>query len=358
MLILLYYLSTHWGLDKLPSNFDTLKELVPYETTEHIAKQSEDYRRELFQIPLVRRLLEQSAKHDASQDSTDEAIGYLQTIIQPRKPMLMARSLVQTLYGTAPTQQFAAFTRGKSDVSSRGEQGHRSRAGRYKKREIKLQHVPETNEELDQTFIEDMSAAALPQYAQSLSYEHDLAVDSLIISELGKAAKGSGSSAFTDSSGNVHDRGCFATTGSAAGTANNFMKGIIVAKGECKKNHFVPDCLLIHTELETLALQEANFHNYEVFREYADYNTGMIRNVLGLDIIVTDQDLSATFGTNANSKQGIMFDKSQFLWMYMRRDKMMVSYDRKENLGQGLSFSSRLGFAYGDVSRACKMTLG
>ena len=340
--------------------FEKLKNLIPYETTQHVAKHDSSYLERLKNIPVVKRSLE-IAKQSAGQDTLTDEVAYLDKIIQPRKPDLVMRMIPNMMFSTEPTQQFGAFTRGKAQRSARGEQGFTSRAGRFEKRKIDLQITAENRETLDQEFIEDMSASVIPNYMQSLSYEHDQIVDSDILAEIMKvtdaAAGDTSTTTFTDSAGNVHKRGPFKTTTVDANWATTAVDYLLTAKKKAKKYHIHPNAVLINTDLECEMLKNNHFKSLDYFREYADYRMGTIRGILGLDIFVTDQRfLKADDGTDISSKTAIMFEKENFLYMFMRRDKMMTSFQHRETLETGLSYSSRYGFAFGDTSRCVVMT--
>ena len=344
-------------------NFEKYAKLIPFETTEHMWEHSSEYRDSILNSNWGPKF--QQMRHDASQDADPKLREFSPLTIKERIPMPIGRDLVDIMPVTKPTTQYTFIKRAEpSNKSARGEQGYNTRGSRHKYLDLKLGDPIENNDQLDQQKIEDIEPSNVPSIWQGMYEEHRLDVSQACLDAIRNVGENTYTSAsgkhtlvsYTDPSGNVHDSGMFVYP--MAGD-KPVADDIIAAWGQANTLNIYPDCMLMSYATHAALAQDDEFKSFDYFRDSANYeNPGpggaIISNVMGMNVFVTNQAIAKqTGGSDTGSRDHpiYMFEKSQFVIGAMRRDEMVVNTERKEGLGQGLSISSRYGFALKDPSR-------
>ena len=322
---------------------------TPVETTNHSWKSNEGYRNSLLNDKKWGSFFASKIKHDVSQDTLIGEIDFSSMFVPPRTHTLIGRELIPVINVTEPTTKFPVMLTkdlGHTTKQGKGLTSYASRTGRLTYKELKIQDAYNTADRVNQDFLEDAQSGVLTYYWQELHRAHKEEISQLFLDQItGVATSGSA----TDPSGNVYT----GNTATAFTAGQNFsLDSLIEGWTECQKLNFMPDCLLLNPAALSVLLKDNDFKSNEYMQEYANYDSGMISSILGMNIFVSNQIASSA----ANNKRCWMFEKDQFAVCAMRRDEMITNIEDNEKMEQGLSISSRLGFAYKDPSRCVVLT--
>ena len=319
------------------------------ETTNHSWKHDESYRNALLQNKKWGAFFAEKVKHDVSQDTLIGEIDFSSMFVPPRTHNLIGRELIPVINVTEPTTKFPVMLTsdlGKTTKQGKGLTSYASGTGRLTYKELKIGDSYNTADRVNQEFIEDAQMGALTYYWQELHRAHKQTISQLFLDQItGVATSGTA----TDPSGNVYTGNtATAKTASQAFSLDSLIEGWT----EAQTLKFMPDCLLLNPVALSTLLKDDDFKSNEYMQEYANYDSGMISSILGMNIFVSNQ-----IPSNANNnKRCWMFEKDQFAVCAMRRDEMITNIEDNNILEQGLSISSRLGFAYKDPSRCVVLT--
>ena len=321
---------------------------TPGDYTTHSAFQSSDeYKAMLFASRWAKPFEQLQEWHNAnkqthniSQDTTPGEVDFTTLLVPAKTPELIGRELVTIIPVSVPQIQIPVFHVGKSGKSARGEQNFTSRTGRMTYIIAKLTEDVNTADTVDQTFIEDIQMGMIQYYWQELTRAHRQEVSQMFIDFVLPALS---AGTHTDPSGNSYKTvaGQIATTTTAV-AKENALDLITDAVTYARTQNWMPDCLVLTYEMLAVFLKSDDFKSHDFFRDMANYNTGMISSLFGMKVYVTNQK---------SGKHFWMFEKAQYACAIMRRDEMITNIDNNPTLTQGLSISSRFGFAYRDASR-------
>ena len=114
------------------------------------------------------------------------------------------------------------------------------------------------------------------------------------------------------------------------------------------KQKWTPDCVVMSWDAQAKFLKSRDLKDRDFFRDMANYNTGMMTSVYGLQFFVSNQLSGDRFW---------MFEKNNYAVATIRRDELIVNLEENRNQEQGLSISSRYGFAYRDAARVIQGTV-
>ena len=271
-----------------------------------------------------------------AQDDIPGLIEFTTDLVSARRPMNNGRQLVRYRPMRGPLEKFMVAKKGKASKSARGEANYASKGGRIGYKEIKITDHIEVSDSVDLQHKEDTQGVAVSEAAQELSKIYDEQESQLCVSQITEIA--TGTTSHTDDSGNVSTRNAFtfSDTSGTIPTANH----IIGAHGKALTENIYPDTLLITTAIHTDLMKDSAFQDADIFRSYADYDSGRLMRFMGMDVFVTNQ---AT-GTDTD-KKAWLFERSECVVYGVRRDKLMVTYEDKPNLADGILYSGRYGFA-------------
>lgn len=348
------------------------------ETTEHMYRYNEDYRKDMMETHLGRAIIAHSQAHaafreelkskpwdprakmdpfelgaqlDVSEHQIQQGsqlpgqIDFSPMIIPARDVELVGAMLANEKMVTIPETDLYASTLGKSEKTARGRRGQNSRTGRLSKLKLTLQEEYETADELDLNFREDSQPATLPFFWRELGRTHMRDRSQRYIDWI--VGVGTGTGTYTDPSGNAHSRGAF-TKGGITKTPD----GLIDIRAACVAENFTPDCLMIHNDVYHALLKSDDFKDRDVFREYANYSDGMLTKFMGMTIFPTNQ----ITGT-ADKSKGWAFKKEYFLHVALRRNALVNTWRVPGKTGaEGMSISSRHGAAILDPTRCLVAT--
>jgi len=289
--------------------------------------------------------------HDISVDNLPDEINFTTDIVPPRTPELIGRELMPIMPVTQPTTKFPVFSRGRSSKSARGQQDYRSSAGKMEYRVVTLQDSWNTADTVDQDFLEDIQPGIIQEYWGELTRAHRELVSENFVEYIvgGKTAAEStkrvGTGTFTDGSGNTQPKGIDETS-VTLGTLDALIEGLTKAR----QKFWRPDTILMDWVQMGAMLKNSNFQNADYFREYANFDEGMINSVLNMNIMVSDQIPTALSG------YVWMFEKNRYACAAIRRDELITNLRDDGTLSQGLSISSRYGFAHKDGSAIVRLS--
>ena len=327
--------------------------------------QDEAHRREIFGHKHWGKALTKMAnlylgKHDIQTGDLPGLIDFTSMIVPPLVPELIGRELMPIKPVTEPVTRFPVFEKGKSSKTARGLNDYRSTSGKMVYKDLKLQNSWSTSDKVDLDFLEDIQPAMINEYWSELYRAHrELVSLNFIKAITGATYNGSGgpkdTGSWTDASGNTHKRSKLSDSGeSGLGTAFTFAKLIGEVMGQRKVN-INPNCMLTSWTVMGTFLIDDQFMSNDYFREYANYNKGMIDSLLGMNIYVSTQLAEAEGGTSEET--AYLFPKERFLCAAIRRDELVTNIRDDNTLEQGLGISSRYGFAAKDGSTALKWQL-
>ena len=313
---------------------------TPVETTLHKWETSDEYRSLLMNSRWGEHF-EHLAKHNISQDNLPGEINFLTSIVPPRTPDLIGRDMCPIVNVTEPTTRFPVLGVGATGRSARGEQNYLSAGGRISYKNLTLQDSWNTNDTVDQDFIEDIQSGLIQYYWNELYRIHRENISQEFIDFLCPTLTAGNK---TDPSGNSYTIESWQIE--AAKTAD--MAGLLKTWQAAKENHINPDTLLCNYDYLSRLLQAEDFRSNELFQSMADYKNGSIGSILGLNIYASTQVPTGKYW---------VFEKQEYAIAGMRRDEMITNLQDNSQISNGLSISSRYGFAYRDPSRVMMATL-
>ena len=319
-----------------------------YTTAQAIAS-SAGYRKMICNSKAMREYAE-TVGNAISQDDIPGLIEFTTDLVSARRPMLVGRQLVRYRPMRGPLEKFMVAAKGKTSKSARGEANYASKGGRISYREIKITDTVETSDSVDLQHKEDTQGVAVSEAAQELSKIHDEEVSRLCVDTVTKIPTG-GTNSTADLSGNVIARGAFTKTASAALDAD----GIIEGHGTALAENIYPDTMLMNAATHTLLMKDESFQDADIFRSYADYDNGRLMRFMGMDVFVSNQIDSNISNVN---KKVWLFERNECVIFGVRRDKLMVTYEDRPNLADGILYSTRYGFAHRSPDRMVVLTGG
>ena len=326
---------TSQEMARLQEQFEFMLE-KPIETTNHAWNNNvNDYQKQLLGDRRWGQHFRKLQGHAISQDNLPGEINFTTLLVPPKVPELIGRDLCPVLPVSEPTQKIPVFTKGESGESARGEVNSHSGSGRMSYINATLQESWNTSDTVDQDFLEDIQMGMIQYYWQELTRAHREQVSKNFIDFVCPVLTAGNK---TDPSGNAYTIASSQVRGAAHASLDVFTDLYTAAK----KDNWVPDCCVMTYEAQANFMKSNDFKSHDFFREFANYNNGMLSALYGMKIFVTNQ-LS---GSNM-----WIFQKDQYAIATMRRDEMIVNLDDNKKLEQGLGISSRYGFAYRDASR-------
>ena len=315
----------------------------PVYTTAQAIVNSAGYRKMICNSKAMREYAEMVG-NAISQDDIPGLIEFTTDLVAARRPMNVGRQLVRYRPMRGPLEKFMVAKKGKASKSARGGANYASKGGRIAYKEIKITDHLEVSDSVDLQHKEDTQGVAVSEAAQELSKIYDEQESQLCIDEIVRipdtAATTNTNS--TDLSGNVEGRNAFTfTSSSGKATANK----VVEAHGAALAQNIYPDTLLVSTAVHTDLMTDSAFQDADIFRSYADYDNGRLMRFMGMDVFVSNQIGEDAHATGKGQKIAWLFERNECLVYGVRRDKLMVTYEDKPNLADGILFSGRYGFA-------------
>ena len=230
---------------------------TPYETTAHMWQESEDYKSTIMNSRWGSHFEELSKlyadkpieKHNIAQDNLPGEINFLNTIVPDRNPMLIGPDTLNLINVTEPTTRFPVLESGVSAKTARGLTNNLSRTGRIHYNNLTLQDSWNTNDSVDQDFLEDLQTGMIQYYWNELYRTHREQISKIYL-DFVCAAHTAGNNK-TDPSGNTYKIESW-----QVGTNAATLDGLIATWAKAKENNIMPDTLVCNFDVYAKFLQD------------------------------------------------------------------------------------------------------